>query len=619
MEAFIIPLAISINDFDKITMRVADYIFKYLAEFGIKHVFLVTGGGAMHLNDALKKEKRIKYVCHHHEQGAAIAAEGYSRTTGELAVVNVTSGPGGTNTLTGVIGQWLDSVPVLYLSGQVKYETTIASVSGHRLRQLGDQEINIVDIVKSVTKYAKLITDPETIKVELDSAVYLATSGRPGPVWLDIPLDVQGALIDERNLKSEDINNSPISVEDESMSIVVEELCKAERPVLIAGHGIRISKAKEQFLELVDLLGIPVVTTFNGFDLIASNSDNFIGRIGTLGSRAGNFALQNADLVICLGTRNNIRQVSYNWTSFARYAKRIIIDIDEAELHKKTVKGDILIHSDAKVFITKLLGSIPEDFSVAKSWLKWCIARKEKYPVVLDEYKTPNDHYVHPYSFIEKLTDVLDENAVLVAGNGTACVVLFQAGIVKDRQRIFWNSGCAAMGYALPAAIGAALAENKEVVCITGDGSIQMNLQELQTVKQNNLSVKIFILNNQGYRSIEQTQAAFFNSDFIGCNEETGVSFPDNSKLADLYGLKYFRIDSTARMDQVIDSALSYKGALICEVILNNNYIFSPKLSSEKKPDGRLISKPLEDLYPFLERDEFSSNMIVRDMDENGA
>lgn len=600
-------------------MRVADYIFKYLAELGIKHVFLVTGGGAMHLNDALKKEKRIKYVCNHHEQGAAIAAEGYSRTTGELAVVNVTSGPGGTNALTGVIGQWLDSVPVLYLSGQVKFETTIASVPGHCLRQLGDQEINIVDIVKSVTKYAKLITDPDTIKVELDRAVSIATSGRPGPVWLDIPLDVQGALIDERNLKGEDINNNTLSVEDASISTVIEELYKAERPVLVAGHGIRISKAKEQFLKLVDLVDIPVVTTFNGFDLIASNSDNFIGRIGTLGSRAGNFALQNADLVICLGTRNNLRQVSYNWASFARYAKRIIIDIDESELHKKTVKGDILIHSDAKVFITKLLGSISEDFSVDKSWLKWCLARKEKYPIVLDEYKTPNDHYVHPYSFIEKLTEVLDENAVLVAGNGTACVVLFQAGIVKAGQRIFWNSGCAAMGYALPAAVGAALAENRDVVCITGDGSIQMNLQELQTVKQNNLPVKIFILNNQGYRSIEQTQTTFFNSDFIGCNDESGVSFPDNSKLADLYDMKYLRIDSTDMMGQVIDNALSYKGALICEVILNNDYIFSPKLSSERKPDGRLISKPLEDLYPFLDRDEFCSNMIVKDIDEDDA
>jgi len=597
-------------------MRVADYIFKYLADYGVKHVFLVTGGGAMHLNDALKKEERIKYICTHHEQGAAIAAEGYARTTGGLAVVNVTSGPGGTNSLTGVIGQWLDSVPVLYLSGQVKYETTIASVSGSRLRQLGDQEINIVDIVRPVTKYAKMITDPESVKVELDRAVHLAVSGRPGPVWLDIPLNVQGALVDERGLKSEKMNNAPLLVEDEAVSKVVEGLQKARRPVLIAGHGIRIAKAKEEFSELVARLGIPVVTTFNGFDLIASSSDVFIGRIGTLGSRAGNFAVQNADLVICLGTRSNIRQVSYNWTSFARHAKKIIVDIDDAELHKKTVKGDLLIHSDAKVFIAGLLEKIPDGFSVDKTWLEWCKVRRRKYPVVLDEYKTPNQDCVHPYPFIEELTAALDDDAVVVAGNGTACVVLFQAGIVKAGQRIFWNSGCAAMGYAVPASIGAALAENREVICITGDGSIQMNLQELQTIKQNKLPVKIFILNNRGYRSIEQTQAAFFESDFIGCNEGSGLSFPDNSKLADLYDLKYYRIDSTLEMGRVIDEVLSYTGGgLICEVVLNNDYVFAPKLTSEKKPDGRIISKPLEDLYPFLSRDEFYSNMIVEDAD----
>lgn len=592
-------------------MRVVDYIFKHLADYGISHVFLVTGGGAMHLNDALKKETRIKYVCAHHEQAAAIAAEGYARTSGNLAVVNVTSGPGGTNALTGVIGQWLDSVPVLYLSGQVKYETTIASVPGSHLRQLGDQEINIVDIVKPVTKYAKMIIDPKAIKVELERAICLAVSGRPGPVWLDIPLDVQSALIEEKDLESENANNILPAVEDKAISSVIEELQKAKRPLLIAGHGIRISKAKEQFLELVELLGIPVVATFNGFDLITSDSDNFIGRIGTLGSRAGNFALQNADLVICLGTRNNVRQVSYNWASFARHAKKIIIDIDDAELRKKTVKGDLLIHSDAKIFIIKLLEKIPDGFKVDKRWLEWCLLRRKKYPVVLDEYKIPNEHSVHPYHFIEELTTQLSDNAIVVAGNGTACVVLFQAGTVKAGQRIFWNSGCASMGYGLPASMGAALAGNRDVVCITGDGSIQMNLQELQTIKHYGLPIKIFILNNRGYRSIELTQTDFFNGNFIGCNKDSGVSFPDFSKLADLYGLKFYRIDSTARMRQVIGRVLSCAGAAICEVILDKDYVFTPKLSSKKMPDGRIISKPLEDLFPFLEPDELKTNMII--------
>ena len=591
-------------------MRTADYIFKYLADYGVKQVFLITGGGAMHLNDALRKEKRIKYVCFQHEQGAAIAAEGYARTSGGLAVVSVTSGPGGTNALTGVLGQWLDSVSVLYLSGQVKFETTIASCPDLNLRQLGDQEINIIDIVRPVTKYAKMVTDPMEIKSELEKAIHIATSGRPGPVWLDIPLNVQGAPIEENELKSVSINESLPVADDETISAVAKELRKAKRPLLIAGHGIRISKAQKEFLELVGLIDIPVVATFNGFDLIASEADNFIGRIGTLGSRAGNFALQNSDLVICLGTRNNIRQASYNWPSFASRAKKIIVDIDEAELRKKTVKGDILVHSDAGIFMARILEEIPKDFKVDKAWLEWCQERKKKYPVVLDEYKKPSEQRVHPYHFMEELTSVLNEDAIVVAGNGTACVGLFQAGIVKDGQRMFWNSGCAAMGYDLPAAIGAALASGRDVICLAGDGSIQMNLQELQTVRHYNLPVKIFILNNEGYHSIKMTQTSFFNGELMGCNAECGVSFPDNSKLADLYGLKYFKINSTARMKQTIKDVLSDPGAVLCEVFLDNDYVFAPRLSSRKEPDGRIISSPLEDLSPLLPRDELEANMI---------
>ena len=596
-------------------IRVADYIFKYLADYGVRDVFLVTGGGAMHLNDALKKEKRIKFTCYHHEQGAAIAAEGYARTSGKLGVVSVTSGPGGTNTLTGVIGQWLDSVPALYISGQIKIETSVVSCPKLPLRQLGDQEINIIDIVKPVTKYAKLITDPKSIKAELGKAVHLAVSGRPGPVWLDIPLNVQSALIDEINLKSEKIKDFPIVANDKIISEVVNELQKAKRPVLVAGHGIRIAGAQKEFLKLVSILNIPILTTFNGFDLVASSVSNFIGRIGTLGSRAGNFALQNADLVIFLGTRNNIRQISYNWASFANCARKILVDVDDAELHKPTVKGDILVRSDAKIFITELLKRIPRNFRVDEKWIKWCQIRKRKYPIVLDEYRAMDEHSVHPYYFVEELTKALDNSAIIVAGNGTACVVLFQAGIIKSGQRMFWNSGCAAMGYDLPASIGAAIASGKDVVCLAGDGSIQMNLQELQTVKHNNLPIKIFILNNQGYHSIKETQKNYFNADFIGCNEDCGVSFPDNRKLADLYCLKYFKIDSTLSMKQVIKNVLANPGAVLCEVILNDNYIFAPKLSSRKESDGRMISSPLEDLYPFLPRDEFEENMKISSRD----
>ncbi len=382
------------------------------------------------------------------------------------------------------------------------------------------------------------------------------------------------------------------------------------------GFEFPVPKKMSKF---VDRLNIPVVTTFNGFDLIASDSDHFVGRIGTLGSRAGNFALQNADLVIFLGTRNNIRQVSYNWTSFARHAKKIIIDIDAAELHKKTVPAKLLIQTDAKIFLKKMLKKIPADLKFSSTWLNWCLVRKQKYPVVIDAYKIANEHSVHPYYFIEVLTAALRANAIVVAGNGTACVALFQAGTVKAGQRIFWNSGCAAMGYALPASIGAAMACNTDVVCITGDGSLQLNLQELQTIKQYNLPVKVFILNNHGYSSIEQTQNAFFRGDFIGCNEASGVSFPDNSKLAGLYGFKFYRIDSTSEMAGIIDQILTDSGAVMCEVILKKGYSFAPKLTSVKKPDGSMISSPLEDLYPFLARDEFNSNMIVKDIASKNA
>tara|TARA_B100002003_G_scaffold251844_1_gene298077 strand:- start:26582 stop:28294 length:1713 start_codon:yes stop_codon:yes gene_type:complete len=567
----------------------------------------------MHLNDALKKESRIQFVCNHHEQACAVAAEGYFRASGQLAVVNVTSGPGGTNAITGVLGQWLDSAPALYLSGQVKFETTIASDPDNPLRQLGDQEINIVDIVKPITKYAKMILSPEEIGIELDKAIGIATSGRPGPVWLDIPADVQGAMIDETSLPTGPSIDKESTLDMAQLSEVVDELQKAERPLFVAGHGIRLSKSESLFLELVEQLKIPVVTTFNGMDLMASDSDYFVGRIGTLGSRAGNFALQNADLVICLGTRNNIRQVSYDWDSYARFAKVVVVDIDQAELNKNTIASDLRVHTDIGVFLGQTRKALPADFSVKGEWLEWCTERKAKYPVVLDEYRKPNESAVHPYPFVESLTEELADDATVVAGNGSACVVLFQAAIVKSKQRIFWNSGCAAMGYALPASIGAAFSHKGDIICLTGDGSIQLNLQELQTIKKYNLPIKIFLLCNGGYQSIRQTQAAFFDSDFIGCDEESGVSFPDVSKLADLYDMKYIKVDSTVTMKETIRTALSEEGSLICEVVLDEEYVFSPKLSSQRMPDGSMLSKPLEDLSPLLDRDEFDSNMIFKE------
>lgn len=601
-------------------IKVTDYIVKRLVEYGVRHVFMITGGGAMHLNDSVGKCKDIEYICNHHEQASAIGAEGYARASGKPAVVVVTSGPGGTNTLTGVIGQWLDSVPVLYLSGQVKQETTIESCREIGLRQLGDQEINITDIVRPVTKFAAFVRKPQEIRFLLEKAFYTATHGRPGPVWLDIPLDIQGAMVDEDALapyeptKDEDLVKSASVLPQ--LDRVLDILKKSERPVMLAGQGIRIAGAQKLFLDTIESLGIPVISSFCGFDLIPTGHPLFVGRIGTVGNRSGNFALQNADVLLSIGSRNNIRQISYNWGAYARTATKIVVDIDAAELKKPTVKPDVPIHADAGVFLHALKARL-KDVQLPQwtSWLEWCRARKEKYPPVLPEHRSVTG-LVNPYYFIEMLTQLMDEQAIAVAGNGTACVALFQAGTVKKGQRMFWNSGCASMGYDLPAAIGACHASGRQdVVCIAGDGSLQMNIQELQTVAHSRLPIKLFVLNNSGYISIRQTQDAFFEGRYVGCDSRSGVSFPDISKLAAAYGLPTARIDKHETMKEVISTVLHTKGPFICDVRLSPDYKFEPKLSSERKPDGRMVSKPLEDMYPFLDREEFKSNMLVPEWD----
>jgi acetolactate synthase-1/2/3 large subunit len=599
-------------------IKVSDLVVKKLVEYGVSDVFMISGGGAMHLNDSIGKCKEINFICNHHEQAAAMAAEGYSRASGKLSVVIVTSGPGGTNTLTGVMGQWTDSVPVLYISGQVKQETTIESCRSLGLRQLGDQEVNIVDIVRNLTKYADIITSPAEVSMKLDKAIHIATTGRKGPVWLDIPLDVQGAWITEVTQEqclqegAEVVENDITGV----ISRVVDLLKVAERPVLIAGHGIRLSGSQNLFLEMVDSLGVPVVTTFNGFDIIHSEHELYVGRIGTLGTRAGNFALQNSDLIISLGSRNNIRQVSYNWESFARAAKKVFVDIDKAELNKPTVKPDIGIAADVGSFLAELQNQLTDiQLPDWNWWQTWTQERKKKYPTVLGEYKTIKDK-VHPYVFVEELTDIMRSDTLMVAGNGTACVSLFQAGKVKKGQRAFWNSGCASMGYDLPAAIGASFAnKNREIVCLTGEGSIQMNLQEIQTMVYHRLPIKLFILNNNGYCSIRQTQTNYFDGRYVACDDSSGLSFPDMQKLSTAFGIHYETVSSHLSMRENIHRILSIKGPVICDVMLTLDYTFSPKLSSERKSDGRMISKPLEDMYPFLEREEFKSNMLIPMLD----
>lgn len=600
-------------------MKVTDYIAKRLVEAGVRQVFMITGGGAMHLNDSLGRQTALEYVCCHHEQACAIAAEGYARLTGRMAVVNVTTGPGGLNTLTGLMGQWTDSVPVLYLSGQVKFETTIHSCPEVPLRQLGDQEADIIRIVKPMTKYAVSVTDPKDIRKVLDKALYLATHGRPGPVWIDLPINVQGAQIDETQLAGFDLSSSmdypPMAAGNDELSAsvarTVEALQTARRPVIVVGHGVRIAGAITPLLRLAERLGIPLLTTFNGFDSVPDDHPLFVGRIGTIGTRAGNFALQNSDVLLEIGTRNNIRQVSYGWQTFGRAAFKIIVDIDPAELRKPTVKPDLPVQADAKAFVLELDRQWPAaGRSDWKTWLEWALVRKQKYPVVLPEYHRSTR--INPYVFIDVLTRHTQADDIVVAGNGTACVALFQAGHVKPGQRLFWNSGCASMGYDLPAAMGACIGSGgRNTICLAGDGSLQMNLQELQTVAHYRLPLKLFVLSNDGYQSIKQTQANFFGMPYIGCDRSSGVSFPDPARLAQAHGLESAVLENHADLESKIEEILRAKHSIICDVRLETDYVFAPKLSSEKKPDGRIISKPLEDMYPFLDRAEFMENMLI--------
>jgi acetolactate synthase I/II/III large subunit len=595
-------------------IKVTDFIAKHLSQIGIKDVFMISGGGAMHLNDSLGNYPKLKYWTNHHEQACAIAAEGYYRACGKMAVVNITSGPGGLNCLTGVLGQWTDSIPVLYISGQVKFETTLYSCKEIGLRQLGDQEVDIISIVKPLTKYAVVLDDPYNVKKVIEKAIFIANSGRKGPVWIDIPLNVQGAMIDETKLVDNDFSEDNLSINGEELIHKVNDIVKlilnAKRPIIIAGHGIRLSGAQKDFKQLLLSLKIPVVTTFNGIDLISTDHPNYAGRIGTLGNRSGNFALQNADLILCLGSRNNIRQTSYNWQDFGNRAVKVIVDIDPAELNKPTLKPDIPIQADIKRFCEIFLSFITKtsvpDFS---TWMIWVKERLIKYPSVLTEFKNSKD--VHPYYFVKRLTELLASDSILVAGNGTACVAVFQAGEVKEGQRMFWNSGCAAMGYDLPASIGASIGtDKKDIICLAGDGSIQMNIQELQTLKQFNLPVKIFYLNNGGYISIMQTQDNFFEGRRVACDIKSGVSFPDIIKLGEAYEIPTYTISETIDIDSKLKIILNHPGPIICEVVLSQNYIFSPKVASEKMPDGRIVSKPLDDMFPFLERDEYNSNLV---------
>jgi acetolactate synthase I/II/III large subunit len=602
-------------------MKLSDYIVGRLADWGVRHIFLVTGGGAMHLNDSIGKESRIQYVCNHHEQASAMAADAYARISGQPGVVNVTTGPGGINALNGVFGAWTDSIPMLVVSGQVKRETCMRSQGITGLRQLGDQEADIIAMVAHITKYAVLIDDPLSMRYHLERAWHLAQSGRPGPCWLDIPVDVQAASIDPASLRGYDpardehaqdnIVADPARLQSDCRE-VLNRIRNAKRPVILAGTGVRAAHAVAEFNELVHRLGVPVTTAWT-HDLIATDDPLFCGRQGTIGDRAGNFTVQNADLLLILGSRLNIRQASYNWQSFASRAFKIQVDIDAAEFHKPTVKPDMAIHSDLRPFLQELLNQCAADNYHAgahSAWLAWCRERVQRYPVVQDCQRQSGPP-LNPYHFVEQLSTKLADDDVIVCGNATSCIVPFQTMRLRQGQRLFSNSGSASMGYDLPAAVGAAFASpGKRVICLAGDGSIQMNIQELQTVVHHHLPLKIFVLNNSGYLSMRMTQSGFFGR-LTGESAASGASLPDMVKVACAYGLPSIRIDRQSQLTQ-IDRALAADGPALIDVVLDPHQEFEPRSRARQLPDGRIVSPNLEDMYPFLDEAELMDNVIKK-------
>mgnify|MGYP000237824023 FL=1 len=608
-------------------IRLADYVADFLVQHGVTDAFSVVGGGAMHLNDALGHKKGLRVTYNHHEQACAIAAEAYARLDNKIAAVCVTTGPGGTNALTGVVGGWLDSIPMFIISGQVRYDTTARYALQYTetpLRAMGDQEYDIVKSVEPMTKYATMIEDPKQIRYALEKAWHLATTGRPGPVWIDIPVNFQGGYIETDELEgynpSEDDSLLPPSVDELVIDKVLEKIAKAKRPVLHAGYGIRLSGGYDAFRRVADKLNIPVVTYWNAIDLIEDEHPLYVGRAGNMGDRPGNWAIQNADLVVAIGTRISIRQVGYNWKTWAREAEVIMVDVDQAELKKPTLHVDMPIWADAKDFLEKMDKAITDTpIYFGEEWLTACQRWKKNYPVVQPRQWEENGTTANVYAFVKYMSSRLPENSLTAVSNGACCVVGHQAYEIKKGSRFANNSAVASMGYGLPAAIGTCIGGNRmQTICLEGDGSIMMNLQELQTILTNKLPIKIFMINNSGYHSIRITQSNLFSEHSkVGIGEESGdLSFPDFKKISEAFGYPYYSACSNKEMKEVVDKVLSLDGPVFCEIFTDTEQRWEPKSSTKRLEDGTLVSPPLEDLAPFLPREELKEIMFIPLMED---
>lgn len=604
--------------------KVSDYIAEYIAQWGIQDVFTVTGGGAMHMNDAFGHHPKLHCTYQHHEQACAMAAEAYARLDNKMAAVCVTTGPGATNAVTGVLGGWMDSIPMLVFSGQARYATTVEA-SGLPLRSMGVQECNIVPVVKPLTKYAHMVIRPEEIRYHLEKALYLAVNGRPGPVWLDIPLDVQGAVVETEELRaydpSENPEQKPGEISEEMIDQILDKIQNSSRPVLSPGNGVRLAGAAEEFHQLAELLGVPVVTGMSSVDAMEYDHPLFVGRSGGTGTRPGNFALQNSDVLLSIGNRQGFAQTGFQFQDWARESYTILNDIDENELKKPSLHVSLPVCGDAGELIRKLIhsarnrgASVGKPLFQGQSWREQCLLWKEKYPVVTEKhYEMIEEGCTNIYAFYEELSKAMKEDQNLMVSVGTSRVAGSQTFKVKKGQRFITNPNTASMGFCLPGAIGVCIASDKKpVVCVTGEGSLQMNIQELQTIIHNRLPIKLFVINNQGYHSIRQTQQTYFGEPLVGVGEESGdLSFPDLSRLAPAYGFPYDCIHSSEELEEKINKTLETEGAVICEVFVTKYQKTEPKTSSKKLPDGRMISAPLEDMYPFLSREELEENMYI--------
>ena len=586
----------------------------FIAAQGVKHVFMVPGGGAMHLNNSLGQREDVSFVSNHHEQASAIAAEAYARVTNNLGVALVTTGPGGTNAVTGVAAAWYDSTPCLFISGQVKR----ADIVGSRgLRQLGVQETDIVSIVKSITKYAVTIMEPESIRYHLEKALCLAKSGRPGPVWIDIPLDVQAAMIEPDSLLAFDLakeggDTSTGSGLDAQIQHVIRLFNNAERPVILVGNGTRIAGAAEDFLSLVEMLDAPVLTTRLGVDLISANHPLSMGMPGSLAPRGANFALQNSDFLLVLGARLDMALIAYAPEKLARGAKKVMVNIDPTEMIKLGEALDVSVVADVRSFIHGIFEHAntitPRDRS---AWLELCQGWKKKYPFVLPEHRIQTGR-VSMYAFAEIASEEIGEDCIILPGNaGNASELFLTAFKAKRGQRIIHNKGTGAMGFCQPAAIGACLASgNRHTICVDGDGGFQLNIQELETIRRLGLPVKFFVMNNEGYASIRASQRNYFGR-LTGADASSGMTLPDVVAVAKSYGLDAVRIEDSSRLREQVRQVLTMPGPLVCDVMIIPDEPRSPRVASRQRKDGSMVSTPLEDMAPFLDREEFLANMVV--------